>query len=155
MGVFLGRMDKEFNLLDVPYRLYGNLVGQYPVSTDVLGGFTAENLATENDAGIAEFIINTHGQPDNIDKCYYVDGQEIRESFVNMDTINQVLDSNPYFLDCWCCLNGYGMIDNLTTTALNGKCVGMFSTTTTLSGNGENNRATVDEMKNSNFCSIN
>ncbi|MBE5748477.1 MAG: hypothetical protein E7344_02475 [Clostridiales bacterium] len=151
MGVFLGRMDKEFNLLDVPYRLYGNLVGQYPVSTDVLGGFTAENLAAENDIGMAEFIINTHGQPDNMDKCYYINNKEIRESFVNMDTINQVLDGNPYYLDCWTCLNGAGMIDNLTTTALNGKCVGMFSATIVISNNGVDNKAAVDQMKNSNF----
>lgn len=151
MGAFLNRMNGEFDLLDVPYRLYGNLEGQYPVTTTVLGGFTAENLAAENDAGTLEFIINTHGQWNNIDKCYYVNGEEIRESLINMDTINSVLDGNAYYLDCWTCLNGYEMSNNLTTTALNGQCVGMFSATTVISNNGVNNKDSVSEMAKSNF----
>lgn len=151
MGAFLNRMHSEFDLLDIPYRLYGNLLGQYPVTTELLGGFTAENLAKENDASIVEFLINTHGQPTNIDKCYFENGEEIRESLVNTDTINSVLDGNAYYLDCWTCLNGYGMAGNLTTTALNGKCVGMFSATTIISNNGVNCRASVEEMAQSNF----
>ena len=44
MGLFLrNRMDQEFHLLNVPYRLYGNLKGEFPVSGEVLGGFEAEN----------------------------------------------------------------------------------------------------------------
>jgi len=151
MGVFLGRMDSEFGLLDVPCRLYGNLEGQYPVSTTVLGGFTAENLTAENEAGMAEFLINSHGQWNNIDKCYFVDGEEVRESLVNIDTINTVFPQNPYYLDCWTCLNGYGMGNNLTTAALNGNCVGMFSATTVLSNNGVNCRASLEDMAQSNF----
>lgn len=151
MGVFLNRMNSEFGLLDTPYRLYGNLVGQYPVTTTVLGGFTAENLEIENDAGVAEFLINSHGQWNNIDKCYFENGEEVRESLINMDTINSVLDNNAYYLDCWTCNNGYGMTDNLTTTALNGACVGMFSATTIISNNGVNCRASVEEMEKSNF----
>ena len=48
MGRFLERADTEFRLLDVPCRLYGNLEGQYPVTTQVLGGFTRDNLSKEN-----------------------------------------------------------------------------------------------------------
>ena len=151
MSYFLNRMNGEFGTLDIPYRLYGSLVGDYPVTEKVLGGFTAENLSKENDAGIMEFLINSHGQWNNIDKCYFVNGQEIRESFINMDTINSVLDGNAYYLDCWTCLNGYGMLDNLTTTALNGNCVGMFSATTIISNNGVDCKASLADMANSNF----
>ena len=151
MGAFLNRMNREFKILDTDYRLYGNLVGQYPVTTSVIGGFTSENLSKENDLGTVEFLINTHGQWNNIDKCYFKNGEEIRESLVNMDTINSVLDGNAYYLDCWTCLNGYDMNNNLTTTALNGQCVGMFSATAVISNNGVDCRASVTEMANSNF----
>jgi hypothetical protein len=68
-----------------------------------------------------------------------------------VDTVNSVLDGNAYYLDCWTCLNGYGMSNNLTTTALNGNCVGMFSATTIISNNGVNCRASVEDMHSSNF----
>lgn len=151
MGRFLTRADKEFHLLDVPYRLYGNLDGQYPVNSNVLGGFTKENLAKENDAGPMELLINSHGQWNNIDQCIFENDTEKRISFLNMDTINTVLDGNAYYLDCWTCLNGYDMANNLTTTALNGKCVGIFSATTVISNNGVNCDASLADMAKSNF----
>ena len=151
MGTFLNRMNQEFGMLNSAYRLYGNLLGQSPVTTPVLGGFTAENLSKENDAGIVEFLINSHGQWNNIDKCYFSNGQEIRESLINMNTINSVLDSNAYYLDCWTCLNGYGLAGNLTSTALHGNCVGMFSASTVISNNGVDCTASVADMANSNF----
>jgi len=151
MGAFLNRMNREFGLLDVEYRLYGNLEGDVPVLTAVLGGFTKENLAAENDTGIMELIINSHGQWDNIDQCYYVAGQEQRRSFLNMLDINTVLDGSAYYLDCWTCNNGSDMQNNLTTTALNGKCVGMFSATAVISNNGVNCNASVEKMRQSNF----
>jgi len=151
MGTFLNRMNEEFNLLNVSYRLYGNQKGQYPVKTEVIGGFTAENLSAENKKGVAEFIINSHGQRDNIDQCYFENGKEVRESLINKNNINKVLNKNPYYLDCWTCNNGFSMQDNLTTTALNGNCVGMFSATTIISNNGVNCRDSVKEMEKSNF----
>ncbi len=151
MGVFLNRAREEFGILDVDYRLYGNLLGDYPVPNEVLGGFTAENLSAENAKGTAEFIINSHGQWNNVDKCYFVDGKEHRESLINMSTVNTVLDDNYYYFDMWTCLNGYDMKDNLTTTALNGNCVGMFSATTIISNNGVDCNASVSKMTESNF----
>ena len=152
MGLFLrNRMDQEFHLLNVPYRLYGNLKGEFPVSGEVLGGFEAENMTAENHKGTVEFIINTHGQWDNIDNAVFVDGQEQRISLVNMGNINEILAINPYYLDAWTCLNGYGMANNLTTTALLGQCVGMFSATAIISNNGVNWRAPLSEMPRSNF----
>ena len=151
MSTFLNRMNSEFGLLDVDYRLYGNLDGDVPVTTKVLGGFNKENLSKENDAGAMELIINSHGQWNNIDQCIFVGGEEKRISFLNTNDINSVLDGNCYYLDCWTCNNGYEMQDNLTTTALNGKCVGMFSATAVISNNGVNCNASVSQMKQSNF----
>lgn len=151
MGRFLNRMSGEFHLLDTPYRLYGNLDGQYPVTTKVLSGFTRDNLSKENNAGPMELLINSHGQWNNIDQCVFENGQEKRISFLNMDTIDGALDSNPYYLDCWTCLNGYGMAGNLTTAALNGQCVGAFTATTVISNNGVNCEDSLSDMAKSNF----
>ena len=151
MGRFLNRMSGEFHLLDTPYRLYGNLDGQYPVPTKVLSGFTRDNLSKENNAGPMELLINSHGQWNNIDQCVFENGQEKRISFLNMDTIDGTLASNPYYLDCWTCLNGYGMVGNLTTAALNGQCVGAFTATTIISNNGVNCEDSLSDMTKSNF----
>ncbi|MBQ5357070.1 MAG: hypothetical protein IIU57_02440, partial [Oscillospiraceae bacterium] len=151
MGAFLNRAKKEFGILDTDYRLYGNLDGDYPVSTKVLGNFTAENLSIENETGMAEFIISTHGQWDNVDRCFYIDGEEKRESLMNMSNINHILDENYYYLDMWTCLNGYDMKNNITSKALNGKCVGMFSATAVISNNGVHWDASLSEMQRSNF----
>lgn len=98
-----------------------------------------------------ELIINSHGQWNNIDQCIFVNGEEKRISFVNMDTINNVLSETPYYLDCWTCLNGYQMRNNLTTSALSGQCVGAFSATAIISNNGVNCNASIDDMAKSNF----
>ena len=47
MGHFLTRITDEYKI-KLNYRLYGNLDGQYPVTTKVLGNFTAVNLKKEN-----------------------------------------------------------------------------------------------------------
>lgn len=151
MGYFLNRLNSEFGIDLGEYRLYGNLLGQYPVTTNVLDGFTAENLAAENQRGICEFIINTHGQRKNVDKCWFEDGQEKRESLMNMTNINSILAENPYYLDMWTCNNGEGMKDNMTTAALSGNCVGMFSNTHIISNNGVNNQVSLQAMTESNF----
>lgn len=151
MGYFLNRLGKEFGIDLGDYRLYGNQQGQYPVTTEVLGGFTAENLTVENQRGICEFIINSHGQWNNVDKCWFENGMEKRESLMNMSNINSILAENPYYLDMWTCDNGYAMKNNITTTALNGKCVGMFSNTHVISNNGVNNRDSQQNMTESNF----
>lgn len=151
MGRFLARADKEFHVLDAPYRLYGNLDGQYPVNSNVLGGYSRENLSKENDAGIMELLVNSHGQWNEIAQCIFENDKEKQTSFLNTDNINTVLDGSAYYLDCWACLNGYAMANNLTTTALNGKCVGVFSATNKLSNNGANCDASLSDMAKSNF----
>ncbi len=151
MSVFLKRMDREFGILNAEYRLYANQEGDYPVAESVLGGFTHDNLSKENANAPVELLINSHGQWNNIDQCIFENGEEVRVSFLNMDNINTILDDEPYYLDTWTCLNGYRMKNNLTTTALNGQCVGMFSSTNVISSNGANCRAGVEEMQESNF----
>lgn len=151
MGIFLNRMYHEFNLINSNYRLYGNQDGQYPVTTKVLGNFTKENLSIENDKGVMELLINSHGQQNNIDQSIFQNNQEQRISLINQNNINSVLDGKPYYLDCWTCNNGYGMKDNLTTTALNGQCIGAFSATTIISNNGVQCNASLEDMCNSNF----
>lgn len=150
MGQFLIRMKKE-EKLQIKYKLYGNLDGSYPVTTDVLGNFTTANISKENKKGMYEFLINSHGQQNNIDQATFAKGKEKRKSFINSDNINKKLSANPYYLDTWTCNNGYGMKDNLVTTALNGKCVGAFAATTVISNNGVDNKASVSKMKKSNF----
>lgn len=151
MGAFLKRLGKEFEIDLGTYRLYGNREGQFPVNTEVLGGFTAENLGTENAQGICEFLINTHGQQNNVDKCWYENMAEKRQSLFNVSTIDSVFSENPYYLDMWTCNNGWQMRNNLTTAALRGNCVGMFSTTHIISNNGVDCAADLEEMTQSNF----
>lgn len=151
MGTFLNRMHDEFKLIDSDYILYGNQKGQFPVSTNVVGDFAADNLSAVNQTGIVEFLINSHGQRNNIDRCYFEGGEEYRESLINSTSINTVLNSNPYYLDCWTCNNAYGMSDNLVTTALAGKCIGAFAATTIISNNGVNCYASLADMQKSNF----
>ncbi len=150
-GEFMKRAETEFKIIDKACRYYGNQKGEYPVSYAVLGGFEKKNLKKENQNGILEFIINSHGQRDNIDNAWFEKGEEKRESLVNMKNINEVFSGFPYYLDCWTCSNGYGMEKNLTTTALNGKCVGMFSATEIISNNGVDCFASLKNMAHTNF----
>jgi hypothetical protein len=153
MGQFLNRLKNEFRLLKVPYRLYGNLDGRFPVTTPVLGNFTADNIHKENESGMCEFIINCHGQWNNTDQSVFEGNseKEKRVSFLNMDNINTALGLNPYYLDMWTCLNGFNMKNNLVTTALNGKCFGAFAATAIISNNGVDNKASPERMKYNNF----
>jgi len=150
MSYFLDRMASEFYYLN-DYKKYGNKLGQCPVVTETEGGFTKEEMASVNKEMICEFLINSHGQKNNIDKCWFENDKEVRESFINSDNINKTLNTNPYYLDVWTCNNGEGMKDNLTTTALKGNCVGMFSATSMISNNGVDNNQSIAEMKLSNF----
>lgn len=151
-GIFLDRLQSEFKVIDKKYELYGNTLGQYPVKNEnIIGSFNKDNLSKVNSEKIVELVINTHGQRDNIDLCYYENNEEKRQSVLNMNDINTVLDDNYYYLDLWTCNNGYDMKNNLTTTALNGKAVGVFSANHIISNNGVNNSKSVTDMKKANF----
>ena len=151
MGYFLNRMHDDYKLLDGDYVLYGNLRGQYPVTTEVKGGMSKDTLEQVNSEKPAEFLINTHGLKSNVDICYFENDKEMRESFFNAENINSLLDDNCYYLDMWTCNNGEGMNGNLTTEALRGNALGVFSATHIISNNGVNNSVSVGRMKNSNF----
>lgn len=83
-------------------------------------------LFGKSSRGSCEFLINSHGQWNNIDQAIFRNNEEIRKSLVNMSNINTVRGNNPYSLDCWTCDNGYGMKNNQTTTSLNGQCVVLY-----------------------------
>ncbi len=152
LGAFLERADKELGILNIPYRLYANLDGDYPVQNpNVLGSMYPSCLMAENERGAAEFVINTHGDRDYLLQYIYLDGKAYSEYFLHKSGINQVLDDHAYYLDLWSCSVGAGMRDNLTTTALRGRCVGAFAATTIIANNGADRSATPAEMERSNF----
>ena len=158
MGYFIKeRLDKQFNILSSnDYKLYGNKQGAYPVQTDVIGDYTKDNISKENKDGIKEFIINDHGQWDNIDQCIYTTedkSSEKRISFLNMNTINSVLSTNYYDLDLWTCLNAYNLNgNNLIHEAMsNGKCISAMAASSTISNNGVHDAVTLENMKKNNF----
>jgi len=155
MGYFIAnRMNKEFGILTAKqYRLYGNLDGDYPVTTKVLGDFSTENLQKENQKEISDILINSHGQKNNIDKAYFTHGKENRKSILNSNNINSVLGKNYYNLMTWTCNNAEGMdTQNLTYKAMaEGKAMNVFAATTIIANNGVNNQASLGKMKQNNF----
>ena len=157
-GYFLKeRIDNEFKILSSnDYKLYGNKQGYYPVNTEVIGDFTKDNIANENKSGIKEFIINAHGQWNNIDQCIFTSKDsksEKRNSFLNKSIINNVLSGNYYDLDLWTCLNGYNLDDkNLVHEAMaNGKCMSAMAASSIISNNGVHNDVSLENMKKNNF----
>ncbi len=177
MGYFMKeRLDGELKLLkNDSYRLYGNTEGLFPVTTDVLGGFDNKLLKTENQKGVANFIINSHGQQDNIDQCIYIhpedldkykdrarssspfngnkDLLELRVSFLNSDNINSILSKNYYTLTLWTCSNAFDLRnENLVHTAMSkGKAVDAMAASSIISNNGVNNAVSVENLKKNNF----
>jgi len=157
-GQFLqNKIHGQFGILEKDdYRLYGNKQGTYPVRTGVAGDFTRENVTKENKEGIKEFIINAHGQSNNIDQCIYTGqerGSEKRVSFLNSRNINDVLSENYYDLDLWSCLNAHSLDgSNLVHEAMaNGKCISAMAASSVISNNGARNDASLVKMKRNNF----
>lgn len=158
MGYFITeRLDKEFSILNnTQYRLYGNKQGFYPVTTNVMGDYTKANIKSENEQGIVDFFINSHGQENNIDQAIFENkdkSSEKRISFLNSKDINKVLLKNYYTLTTWTCLNAFGLnSNNLLHEALaKGTCVNAMGATSIISNNGVNNKASFDTMKKNNF----
>lgn len=155
MSWFLdNRIKKEFDILSSKeYSSYGNLEGDFPVNGKVKGDFTAENMQKENQKGISDFLITSHGQKTNIDKAIFVNGKEKRISTLNTNNINTMLGSNYYNLMTWTCNNAEGLdTGNLAYKALaDSKAVNVFAATAVLSNNGVNNKASLTKMKKNNF----
>ena len=106
-----------------------------------------ENVKKVNQEGPREFVFNTHGQANNVDRCIFEDGKEVRESLMNSDNINEIFENNYYYLDMWTCNNAYSLKDNLIETALNGNCLGAFAASMIISNNGVYNNASLEELK--------
>ncbi len=169
-GVLLTHME-ELNLIDKKdYRLYGNLLGKYPVETQVLGDFSKESLKLENEKGIMNLNINSHGQWNNIDQYilsddhnafkdearlqYLNDKNEMvtRLSLININTINTTLNENYYNIFSRSCLNAYnlnkenlfhkGLADGLLVNAIGNSSIG--------ANNGFDVYRELDDLKNNN-----
>lgn len=151
------RLEKEFKILKPSsYALYGNQSGKYPIKSKLKGDFSRKNLEKENKGGIKEFLINSHGQDDNIDQCVfetYDKKSEKRISFVNTKNINSVLKHNYYDLNLWTCLNGYNLDENniVHEAMAKGKCISAMAASSIISNNGVNNKATLTELRKNNF----
>lgn len=151
-GVFLKRMQDMGIVKDIV--LYANKEGKYPVTRPAEGNFSKENLTKVNGQGIYEFIINSHGQQNNIDQAIFENTQEAKEiriSLINSNNINNVLSNNYYYLNVWTCSNAWDLKNNIIEQAMQGKCVGAFAASAVISNNGVNNRAGINEMKFNNF----
>lgn len=139
---FIANILYKSNIVD-DYQLYGNMKGIYPVSTPIEGDFTKENLEIENKKGTYNFVINSHGQDNNIDRAYYTSkdsSSEKRESFINSDNINEILSSNYYNWFQWTCwgaskLNNQNMIYEMLS---NGKAINVIGASYLLFNNGIN-----------------
>ncbi|MDD4066224.1 MAG: S8/S53 family peptidase, partial [Bacilli bacterium] len=139
-GYFISKTLSKKQIVN-DYRLYGNEKGMYPVTTSVLGDFTKENLALENEKGIMNFVINTHGQEGNIDRAYYTTSNsdsEQRESFANNSNINSALATNYYNLYQWTCWGAANLNDKsiIYTMLSEGKAINIIGSSYLFSNNG-------------------
>lgn len=151
------RLDKEFHIFnDSQYRLYGLKQGYYPVTTPVLGDCTKETLKAENEKGIIDLFINSHGDKNSMDQAVFETADKSSEKTVSLLTskdINQTLSKNFYTLTTWNCLNAWNLgTDNILHEALaNGQCVNAMGTTSIISNNGVDCYASLEDMKKNNF----
>lgn len=151
------RLDEEFDILDNDdYRLYGNLKGDYPINTDVLGDLTAENLAVENQKGPMNLVINSHGQIDNIDRAYYINDDEKRVSFLNNDTVNETLNDHYYNLFQWTCWGSAFLNDkNINQLMISeGEAINIISASYLASNNGMDVYDGLEDLKSNNGISL-
>ncbi len=154
------RLDNDLKIIHPNnYRIYGNQKGYYPVETDVLGGFTRENLSKENDRGIMNLVINSHGQSTNIDNAYYQNessDSEQRESLVNNTNVNEVLDNNYYNLYLWDCWGGAELkSDTIGQTMIDdGKAINIVASSYITSNNGFNVFDSLEDLKSNNGVSL-
>lgn len=145
VSFFIERLADDFNVLPKDsYRLYGNQKGIYKVNSKVSGDFTIDNIRSENNKGIADFVFNGHSSPTELLHTYSeVDSKdnkvkEYREPFLTNDTINKVMNKNYYTLFFWSCEPAHNLDNtNLVHEAMaNGKCMNAIAGSSEISFNG-------------------
>lgn len=145
ISFFIERLDKDFKIIPSDsYRLYGNQRGLYKVNSTVVGDLTRENIHSENEKGIRDFIFNGHGGPNILQHTYrevdIKDGKEKEYSdpFLTNQTINTALNKNYYTLSLWACESAHDLDNaNIVHEAMaNGKCMNAIAGSSNLSGNG-------------------
>ena len=148
------RLDKEFNLLEgVPYSLYGNTFGEFPIKSAKNGKFSTHNLILENKKGPRDFWISTHGFKDQFVHSIKWPEEEKAHlySFLGINNVNKKLKYNGYTLTAWCCHLARDLDDqNFIHKALRGRCVDAVAATNILSNNQSINTATLKEMESNN-----
>jgi len=137
-GYFLMRARDEWKLID-NLRMYGTTEGVYASSLTLDGSCDTENWAPLTHKGICEIYHDSHAGPNVLLQTIF-DGRSINdyhcEEVLKTQTVNSVLDGLPYFLNTSGCEPAKEMTGNIITTALLGRCVGAFASTT-LVGNVE------------------
>ncbi len=128
--------DKILDSTNVLYRV--NTKGHYKKSgVDT----NSANLAKDNMKKIYNFVVNGHGQSNNIDRTIFSNANkdsESRESFINKDNVNSVLKNNYYNIFLWTCLNGHNYDNNNLTYLMGakGKAINIISSSSITSNNG-------------------
>lgn len=151
-ATFLHRAATEWGLLEAP-RLYANQKGAMVTPTPVLGDCAPEALRAENERGVAEFFISSHGSKNMLFRTYFDEkGTESRESLLTYEEISTVLGALPYFLNLHSCDTAAGLDFSLVRTALNNGCLGAFAATSGMANNGIGCSVSLEEMQQgSNF----
>lgn len=151
------KLDKELKVLNKSqYRLYGNKQGFYPVTTEVDGDFTIENIKNENEKGITNFFFGGHGTYHNTLQTIFENSNENSKKyieFLSSYNINQVLSKNYYNLTTWSCSNALGLGRNTIfhEAMAKGKCVGGMGATSVIFNYGTNNNISMEKMRTNNF----
>lgn len=148
LAYFMNRVTSEWGLLD-SVRIYANRKGSAPSPVASLSDTGRGVLREENEAAVCEFFINGHGNRSELLRTVWDGAAAATETLISWNNIGSTLDDNPYFLNLWSCRAAEGLDYNLVRCAMNGKCLGAFATTATISNNGVDCTASAEEMHES------
>ena len=134
-GYFLMRARDEWKLID-DLHMYGTTEGVYASSLALEGNCDPENWAHLTQESVCEIYHDSHAGPNALLQTIF-DGRGINDyhcrEVLSTQTINEVLNGLPYFLNTSGCEPAKGMSDNIITTALRGQCMGAIASTTLVS----------------------
>ncbi|MDR1354618.1 MAG: hypothetical protein LBJ38_03730 [Oscillospiraceae bacterium] len=147
------RLDKEFALIKKPYKIFGNSVGVFPIVPRD-GDFLLENVIKENQDGVKNFIIRSHGYKTRIRHSITHEGATKRTQYKFLDTsnVNEAFKYNYYTLNSCACYIARDMDDrNFLHEIMTGNCMNALATTSILSHNEDVKDAPLEELGNNNL----
>lgn len=160
------RLDEKYGILSrEDYTLYGTAGGIFPAVTDTVGDFTKETLQEANEAGIADFFINSHGSSVILAKTLFYNSSDIgrvemegeyiqtrklndenMEEFevwerlaeiINFKEWNGYMDANYYNIVMKSCATAYDMgAITFSAVMLKGKAINVIAATYNTSNRG-------------------